>query len=251
MRTLAIGDIHGGLRALTQVLERANVTTNDTLIFMGDYVDGWSESAELIEFLIELNKKQECVFIRGNHDVWCHEWLIDGHVNDIWYAHGGKETLESYVRVNYDKKQHLEFYENLENYYIDAKNRLFLHAGFTSLYGVEKELYQKNLYFDRTLIEAALLAEKIGLENLNVARHTPQRFQQYTEIYVGHTPTINFNRHTPMKAHNLWDVDTGAAFTGKLSILDIDTKDYWQSDSLPQLYPTEKGRNKIAFNAGK
>ena len=39
MRTLVIGDIHGGLKALEQVLERANVTPEDKLIFLGDYVD--------------------------------------------------------------------------------------------------------------------------------------------------------------------------------------------------------------------
>ncbi|MFK7748647.1 MAG: metallophosphoesterase [Kordia sp.] len=245
MRTLAIGDIHGGFKALTQVLNRANVTTDDTLIFMGDYVDGWSESAELVEFLIQLNTKQKCIFIRGNHDVWCHEWLMDGHVNDVWYMHGGKETLESYERVNYNKQQHLAFYENLENYYIDDENRLFLHAGFTSMHGVLKEHYHKNFYFDRTLIESALLAEKIGLDNLSDSRYAPRRFQHYKEIYVGHTPTINYDCHIPIKAHNLWDVDTGAAFTGKLSILDIDTKEFWQSDPLPELYPDEKGRNKM------
>ena len=34
-RTLVIGDIHGGLKALIQTLDRANVTQNDTLIFLG------------------------------------------------------------------------------------------------------------------------------------------------------------------------------------------------------------------------
>jgi serine/threonine protein phosphatase 1 len=55
-RTLAIGDIHGGFRALIQVLEKANVTENDTLIFLGDYVDGWSESSQVMKFLIELSE---------------------------------------------------------------------------------------------------------------------------------------------------------------------------------------------------
>ena len=32
---------------LEQVLERAAVTTEDTLVFLGDYMDGWSESAKL------------------------------------------------------------------------------------------------------------------------------------------------------------------------------------------------------------
>ncbi|RYG52142.1 MAG: serine/threonine protein phosphatase, partial [Chitinophagaceae bacterium] len=38
MRTLVIGDIHGGLRALKQALERAGASNRDTLIFLGDYV---------------------------------------------------------------------------------------------------------------------------------------------------------------------------------------------------------------------
>ena len=67
-RTLVIGDIHGGLRALHQIFDRANVSKEDTLIFLGDYVDGWSESPQTIDFLINLGKKQNCIFIRGNHD---------------------------------------------------------------------------------------------------------------------------------------------------------------------------------------
>ena len=244
MRTLAIGDIHGGYKALLQVLERAKVTTADTLIFMGDYVDGWSETAETVEFLIELSKKQHCVFIRGNHDVWCHEWLLDGHINDAWYIHGGKETIESYQRNSFDKEKHIEFYTNLENYFIDAKNRLFLHAGFVSTLGVAKEFYPRNFYFDRTLIEMAILAKNTGIQNVSNARYGTQRLSLYHEIYIGHTPTIRYGINTPLQAHNLWNVDTGAAFTGKLSILDIDTKDFWQSDPLPELYPNEKGRNK-------
>ena len=81
MSTFAIGDIHGGLKALVQVLNKLEVTEEDTLIFMGDYVDGWSESAQVVSFLIELSKKINCIFIKGNHDVWCEEWLKDESVN--------------------------------------------------------------------------------------------------------------------------------------------------------------------------
>ncbi|MBP1223281.1 putative phosphodiesterase [Flavobacterium sp. 1355] len=44
-RTLVFGDIHGGLKALIQLLEKIVLNQNDRLIFLGDYVDGWSESA--------------------------------------------------------------------------------------------------------------------------------------------------------------------------------------------------------------
>ena len=54
MKTFVIGDIHGADKALEQVLERAGVTKDDKLILLGDYVDGWSGSAKVIEKLLEL-----------------------------------------------------------------------------------------------------------------------------------------------------------------------------------------------------
>jgi serine/threonine protein phosphatase 1 len=244
-RTLVIGDIHGGLKALKQVLERAKVTQEDKLIFLGDYVDGWSESAQVIAYLIQLNESQECVFVRGNHDVWCYEWLLQpNYENGIWEAHGGKETIASYVKTDYlSQETHKGFFKALKNYHIDKDNRLFLHAGFTSMHGVGKEQYESNYYFDRTLWEASLLAEKVGTAKLQGTPYASKRLSHYKEIYIGHTPTIRYGEGAPMKAYNLWNIDTGAAFTGRLSVLDIDTKEYWQSDALPSLYPNEKGRN--------
>ena len=53
MRTLVIGDIHGALKALKQCLKKSAYNDReDKLIFLGDYVDGWPESAELIEYLL-------------------------------------------------------------------------------------------------------------------------------------------------------------------------------------------------------
>ena len=43
-------------------------------------------------------------------------------------------------------------------------------------------------------------------------------------------------------------MDTGAAFTGCLSVMDMDTKEVWQSDKLMQLYPDEIGRNGISWS---
>ena len=41
-KTYVIGDIHGGLRALQQVVDRARLRPEDRLIFLGDYVYGCS-----------------------------------------------------------------------------------------------------------------------------------------------------------------------------------------------------------------
>jgi serine/threonine protein phosphatase 1 len=191
-RILVVGDIHGGFKALHQVFGRAGVTEDDTLIFLGDYVDGWSESSQIIEFLIELSKKQKCIFIKGNHDAWCEDWLSLGKSEDVWLSNGGKSTVNSYSDYGLeDLNRHLEFFKKMKNYYVDEHNRLFIHAGYSSMHGPEKEV-----------IPATTVA-------------------------------------------NIWNLDTGAAFTGALSMMDADTKEFWQSDLLSVLYPEENGRNRV------
>ena len=241
MRTFAIGDIHGGLKALIQVLNKLKIREGDKIIFMGDYVDGWSEAAQVVQLLIDLSQKFTCVFIKGNHDVWCEEWLKSGDVNATWYMHGGKETMESYdgFSVN-EKQQHLDFFENLPLYHLDDDNRLFLHAGFTSLHGVKKEKFPELFYLDRSLWEMLLVMDKTITKD---SMFYPKRLQHYKEIYIGHTPTTNYDESSPINIDSVWNIDTGAAFKGRVTGMNIDSKEYVQSDQLPDLYPDEKGRN--------
>lgn len=240
-RTLVIGDIHGGLRALKQVFERAQVTPDDKLIFLGDYVDGWSESPQVLDYLMALSQTNECVFLRGNHDDLLMEWL-KGKANELWHQHGGEATILAYsVLPESVKEIHVAFLSQLKSYYIDAKNRLFVHAGFTNLHGVDHEYFPRLLFWERTLWETALALDP-NMETENPAY--PKRFRIYEEIFIGHTPVTRINEITPQNRANVWNIDTGAAFKGKLSVLDIETKQFWQSDSLPELYPNEIGRNR-------
>ncbi len=243
-RTLVIGDIHGGFRALIQVFERANVNENDTLIFLGDYVDGWSESIEVLDFLIALSQKQECIFIKGNHDELLLDWLEDRHENlneEMWFKHGGKVTVDGYLNVLIDVKQkHIQFLKALQNYHLDEQNRLFVHAGFTNMNGVTLEYFPKLLYWDRTLWEMALcLDEKMDV----TSEFYPKRLKIYSEIFIGHSPISKMKKVAPLFKNTVWNLDTGAAFKGSLTIMDVVSKEFWQSDVLPELYPEESGRN--------
>ncbi|TLP73153.1 metallophosphoesterase family protein [Maribacter sp. ACAM166] len=240
-RTLVIGDIHSGLKALKQVIQKATITENDTLVFLGDYIDGWSEAVETINYLLELKERYICIFLRGNHDELCYEWLKGESDNPTWYMHGGEATVNSYAKVTEHTKQiHILFYEALENYYLDSENRLFLHAGFTNLKGIEFEYFKKTLYWDRTLWELALSLHK-DMEEEHI--YYPKRLKNYEEIFIGHTPVTRIGKTTPQNAANVWNIDTGAAFKGPLTILDIVTKEYWQSEPVHTFYPNEKGRN--------
>lgn len=240
-RTLVIGDIHSGLRALHQVLERAVVQTDDTLIFLGDYVDGWSEAVETVNYLIELSTTHHCIFIRGNHDELVSNWLSSGKDNPLWFKHGGEATSISYGKADsHTKEKHISFYEDLKDYYLDAENRLFLHAGFTNLKGVEYEYFGKTFYWDRTLWE---LAQAMDPTLEKTAANYPKRLAHYKEIFIGHTPISKTSYAEPKQAATVWNLDSGAAFRGPLSLMDVDTKQIWVSEPVENLYPGETGRN--------
>lgn len=241
MRTLVIGDIHGGLRALHQIMERANVTTKDNLIFLGDYVDGWSQSPQVIDYLIDLKKTHNCICILGNHDELVLEWLEKNKENLTWNSHGGESTVLAYSKVDKTTiNNHIDFLKTLKNFHLDEQNRLFVHAGFTNMNGVDFEYFPKLFSWDRTLWETALALDKTMKED---HPFYPKRLTLYKEIYIGHTPVSRINQTIPVQMANVWNVDTGAAFKGPLTIMDVDTKEFWQSETLPHLYPNEKGRN--------
>ncbi|SFU60435.1 serine/threonine protein phosphatase 1 [Pustulibacterium marinum] len=241
MRTLVIGDIHGGYRALLQILERANVTEDDKLIFLGDYVDGWSESPKVIAKLIELRSTNECIFMQGNHDELLLDYFQSETKNDMWFMHGGGASVAAYEKLSKEELAiHIDFLSNLQHYYIDDEKRLFIHAGFTNLHGVDFEYFPKLYYWDRTLWELALAIDP-SLEKDDI--RYPKRLLHYKEIFIGHTPLTRIGESTPQNRANVWNVDTGAAYKNPLTIMDVDTKEYWQSDNVNDLYPEEKGRN--------
>lgn len=240
-RTLVIGDIHGALKALKEILGKAKVTADDQLIFLGDYVDAWSDSANTLDFLIELKADYNCIFLKGNHDDLLLKWFYTQKVNEKWLMHGGKTTLEAYENIDKSHQNlHKAFIEKMQDYYIDKANRLFVHAGFANLHGPEYEFHENTVYWDRTLWEVALATD----DNISKsdARY-PNRLKLFKEIYIGHTPVSRYGQFIPMQVQNVINVDTAAAFKGPLTILDVDTKDYWQSTPVHKLYPLERGRN--------
>jgi serine/threonine protein phosphatase 1 len=98
MRTLAIGDIHGCLRALDELLAMVRPQPDDVLITLGDYADRGPDSRGVIDRLLEWQERCGLIALRGNHDVMM---LQAGNGYDdlrTWIINGGQQTLESYGR---------------------------------------------------------------------------------------------------------------------------------------------------------
>ena len=71
----------------------------------------------------------------------------------------------------------------------------------------------------------------------------PKRLLIYNEIFIGHTPTTRMGITIPMNAANVWNIDTGAAYKGPVTVMNVETKEFWQSDDAYTFYPNENGRN--------
>ena len=80
-------------------------------------------------------------------------------------------------------------------------------------------------------------------EQAGFAERYPARLKLYPEVFIGHTPTIHLGSKKPLQAACVWNLDTGAGFTGPLTIMDVDSKHYWQSDEVHTLYPGEEPRH--------
>jgi len=241
MKSYVIGDIHGGYRALKQLFDLKHLKYTDRYIFLGDYVDGWSEAVETVDFLIDLAAKADCIFIKGNHDYLIEQYLKKGDAPELWLRSGGTITRQNYEGMEPKRlERHKDFYRNLTLYHIDKQERLFVHAGFTNLHGPQHEHFKNQVFWDRTLWETAkALDATLDKEDLRY----PKRFKLFKEIYIGHTPVTRLGETTPVCFGNVWNIDTGAAFKGPLTIMDVDSKAYWQSQAVYELYPDEAGRN--------
>lgn len=241
-RYFVMGDIHGSYRALKEVLEKVNFDyENDVLIQLGDIADGWSETFECVE---ELMRIKNLIAIRGNHDQWFFDWFMTGHSNKVWEMHGGKATKDSYINnFGLTDHRHKMFWTQQIPYYntlIDGKNCLFTHGGFNRHETLEE---QEDFIFawDRDLWMAALSHSR--MEYGAQLKHNFRMKDSFDKVFIGHTPVQHWGSSLPMTAANITNMDTGCAFKGTLSIMDIITGEVTQSTPSYLLYPDESGRN--------
>lgn len=88
MATIAIGDLHGDLTALADLLARIQpeLGTDDTVVFLGDYIDNGPDTRGCVDAILSFRDVHpRTVCLQGNHEVWMlrtradhtrHSWLI-------------------------------------------------------------------------------------------------------------------------------------------------------------------------------
>ena len=118
------------------------------------------------------------------------------------------------------------------HYYYELDNKLFVHAGISLIEPVSKQ-DKSILLWDRTFVHDAISQHHFG---------NKKPMSNYSEIFVGHTPTHRLGISKPAKFCEVWMMDTGAGWGEKLSMMDIDSHKVVQSDRVLALYPVGSGR---------
>lgn len=260
-----IGDIHGNKKALSDVLNMANFNFYlDTLFMIGDICDGHKETYEVIETLMKI---KDIRLIEGNHDVWLKMFLnnefdkfftqedvlkgenfeekiilaitnmiFDEDLNlklilSSWYNQGGRNTLLSYVgRTKEDLIRHRDFLSQQEPFILlEDEKYLFVHGGFE----LRKDVNNTDidvLLWDRDIFS-------MTFKNGYMLNHG------YDKVFLGHTTTQIINNDLkPLIFNNIYALDTGAGWDGKLSMMNIDTDDVFSSKISKEYYPEFTGR---------
>lgn len=254
MKTFVMGDIHGMYKAFQQCLERSGFNEEeDTLIQLGDVVDRGPQTFEVVERLLSL---KHLISIRGNHDEWFYEWLKTGKHPGM--SQGGAASVKSYKnhcapktepdywnQVNLDvPADHVGFFHNQLPWYMDKDLNIFVHGGFNRHHFLVDQPDKYVFWWDRDLWHTAL---SYGAMQKGLVYNEPggnigtfKIKEPCKEIFIGHTPTLMWKKDIPMKAANVNNLDTGAGMGGKLTIMDLETREFWQSDCVEELYPPRR-----------
>lgn len=220
LRIYAVGDIHGRLDLLNELLARINTdialrpTMRPVYVFLGDYIDRGSSSRETIDRLIEHGKTNESVFLKGNHEVIAIKCLSDRSLFDQWMRLGGLETLVSYgvPRATLSKgKQIAELQSAFHNALPQAHFRFFRD--------LQKSFECGDFFFAHAGVKPNVeLSRQKESDLLWIRGEFLSSNNDFGKIIVhGHTPTLEIEL-----GPNRINIDTGAYATGCLTCLVIE-----------------------------
>jgi len=204
-RIFAIGDIHGCISHLNKMMMQLDIDSrNDTLVFMGDYVDRGTDSKGVIDTIIEIRKSLKNVFcLIGNHEQMFLNYYREQKDEELFMQNGGLKTLVSYgfnqsgIKHLHVPDNHMEFCTNLQPYY-ETDSYIFVHAGLRPGVPLVEQSVDDLIWIREEFINSSCDFGKV--------------------VVFGHT-ILSFT--TPIINDNKIGIDTGAVFGGKLTCIEL------------------------------
>jgi serine/threonine protein phosphatase 1 len=177
LATIAIGDIHGNYRALADLLEKLlpQMHSDDSLVFLGDYIDRGPDSKGCVEEIVRLQKEARfpVVTLLGNHEEWMlatmddctkHSWLLGADAFETVASYSlpaarmlrlavdeaGPRLVTDDVELPYEAffetmpASHRSFFRELRLFH-ESDGAIFAHAGVDPDGGAHEEQNQREL----------------------------------------------------------------------------------------------------------
>ena len=222
----AVGDIHGKVTMLRQMLDQLRaqpLQEDDTVVFLGDYIDRGEDSRGVIDTLLAFREEHaRTIFLRGNHEQLMLDaredtppelaphatYLLYGELTLNWLQNGGTDALDSYEVDDYTlwpagiPDEHWQFVKETRfEHMVDGYH--FVHAGLLPP-------------GDRWNAQGWDLDPRLWIREqfLNSTADFNGRI-----VVFGHTPQM---KGKPLVHPNKIGIDTGAVFGGPLTAAIID-----------------------------
>jgi serine/threonine protein phosphatase 1 len=224
VRLYVIGDIHGRLDLLDQLIDAIHRDANSCgdaglTVTLGDYVDRGPNSRGVIDRLLDNPFPGDYVALKGNHEALLETFLNQPDIGNYWRQLGGLETLHSFgvpvaplmmskhfeqaadqLRVALSPAQ-LNFLKSLRTSL--TVERFFLcHAGVRPGVPLDRQSEEDLLWIRDEFLNSDVDFGKI--------------------VVHGHTPIAE-----PDFRPNRINIDTGAFATGRLTCLVATEDKYW------------------------
>lgn len=159
MKIYAMSDIHGCMYEFEKALSRIDLSGENMLILLGDYVHG-PDSYAVLDKIMELQDLygDKIVVLKGNHE----QMVVDGEWPINRMKNGG------YIRNPRDESKYVAWMEKLPYYYATNK-QIFCHAGIDESAGE---------WWETTTCEWDYLY-----------KYPPQQGEFYLDVIAGHVGT--------------------------------------------------------------
>lgn len=195
------------------------------------------------------------------------EWINQGGANTL-NSYGGKvipanRMHEEPIMIDINgvkiPKKHVEFFAN-RLYYFEYDEMLFVHGGFDPKKPISEQKHEK-LMWDRDLIDIAGQSNIPGYKKVFIGHTTTQHIEREWVNFKCRDCKHEWSKEiksfadlrktkedqicekckstnifqtlgciNPIKIGNLYCLDTGAGWSGRLTLMDIDTEKFWQSE---------------------
>jgi serine/threonine protein phosphatase 1 len=205
-KIFAIGDIHGCISKLNNLMKKLNIKAKeDTLVFIGDYIDRGPDSKEVINSILEIRQVIDHVIcLKGNHEQMFLNYHRERLDEELFMQNGGMSTLISYGFMRAGREEninvpenHIKFFSTLLPYY-ETDHYIFVHGGLRPGIPLKQQHMDDLLWIRNEFINSSYNFGKT--------------------VVFGHT---SLSLTKPLIDKNKIGIDTGAVYGGKLTCVEL------------------------------